>query len=147
MQSQRLHFSINIQAPLTTIWQALWNDEAYRYWVAIFAEGSYAVTDQWKEGSRVLFLAPDKSGIFSTIKTHIPNQVMEFEHMGEVVDGKELEGIEHDKPWRGSNEKYTLIEHKDYVTLQVDIDVLNEHVDFMQDRFPQALERIKQRSL
>ncbi len=68
----RLHFSIAIKAESARIWNALWEDSSYRDWVSVFFEGSYAITDNWKEGSKVLFLNPGQYGIFSIIETHIP---------------------------------------------------------------------------
>ncbi|TNM51559.1 hypothetical protein FHN55_22285, partial [Streptomyces sp. NP160] len=78
----RLKFSIDIKAEKTAIWKALWNESCYREWASVFFEGSYAVTDEWKEGSKVHFLAPDQSGIYSLIEKHIPNNIIQFKHIG-----------------------------------------------------------------
>jgi hypothetical protein len=55
---EKLNFSINISAPKDKVWQTLWDDASYREWTSAFAEGSYAETDNWKEGSEVKFLDP-----------------------------------------------------------------------------------------
>lgn len=139
----RLHFSIDIQAEKTKIWEALWNDDSYRDWASVFYKGSYALTDHWKEGSQVLFLAPDQSGIYSLIEKHIPNHSIQFKHIGNVVKGKEQPLDEETKKWSGTTEVYTLTEGNDCHTLTVEIDVLEEHLEFMNDTFPKALETIK----
>ena len=139
----RLHFSIDIKVEKTKIWNALWNDSSYRDWASVFFEGSYAITDDWKEGSKVLFLAPDQSGIYSLIETHIPNNMIQFKHIGNVVKGKEQPIDDEAKKWSGATEIYTLTEGIDINNLSVDIDVLDEHLDFMTNTFPKALEKVK----
>ncbi len=139
----RLKFSIDIKAEKTKVWKALWNDSNYRDWASVFFEGSYAITDNWKEGSKVLFLAPDQSGIYSIIETHIPNKIMTFKHIGNVVKGKEQPIDDETKTWSGATESYTLTEGTDNNTLTVEIDVLDEHLDFMTTKLPKALKKVK----
>ena len=139
----RLKFSVDIKAEKTTIWIALWNESSYREWASVFFEGSYAVTDDWKEGSKVHFLAPDQSGIYSIIEKHIPNNIIQFKHIGNVVRGKEQPIDGETKKWSGATEIYKLTEGKDTNTLTVEIDVMNEHLEFMTNTFPQALEKVK----
>lgn len=141
---ERLQFPIDISAEQTIIWEALWKESSYREWVSVFFEGSYALTDDWKEGSKVHFLAPDQSGIYSVIEKHIPDSVMQFRHIGMVKGGKEQEPDDGTKKWSGTMETYTLTKGSNAVTLKVEIDVLNEHLEFMKSKFPQALQKIKE---
>ncbi|GAA4271802.1 hypothetical protein U6A24_14525 [Aquimarina gracilis] len=139
----RLQFSIDIEAEKTKIWEALWDKDSYRDWTSVFFEGSYAITDNWEEGSKVLFLSPDQNGIYSIIQTHIPNKIMKFQHIGNVINGKE-QPLDHEtKKWSGTTEVYTLSEGKEGITLSVEIDVLDEHLEFMKKIFPKALEKVK----
>ncbi|QHI35537.1 hypothetical protein IMCC3317_08830 [Kordia antarctica] len=139
----RLQFSIDIKAEKTKIWKALWNERSYRDWVSVFFEGSYAITENWEEGSKVVFLAPDQSGIYSSIETHIPNKIMMFKHIGNVLNGKEQPIDDETKKWSGATETYTLTEGTESNTLTVEIDVLDEHLNFMTTTFPKALEKVK----
>lgn len=139
----RLLFSIEIKVDKSTIWKVLWNDTYYRDWASIFFEGSYAVTDNWKEGSKVHFLSPDKSGIYSNIEKHVLNKSIIFKHLGIVKDGEELLIDNETKKWTGARETYTLTEGKESNTLTIEIDVLDEHIDFMKKTFPKALDKIK----
>lgn len=139
----RLEFSIEIKADKTTIWNALWNLDCYRDWVSVFFEGSYAVTDNWKEGSTVHFLSPDKSGIYSIIEKHIPNKEMHFRHIGNVLNGKEQVLDDTTEKWSGASEMYSILDGKDSNILMVNIDVMDEHLEFMQKTFPLALEKVK----
>ncbi|WP_299114169.1 hypothetical protein [uncultured Winogradskyella sp.] len=139
----RLQFSINIKAEKNVIWRALWGADYYRDWVSVFFDGSYAVTDNWKEKSKVLFLAPDKSGIYSIIETHIPNKIMSFKHIGNVVKGQEQPIDDDTRKWSGATETYTITKEKNSNKLTVEIDILDEHLDFMKNTFPKALEKVK----
>lgn len=142
----RLTFSIQINAEKSKIWAALWNDTHYRDWANVFSDGSHAITENWKVGSTVMFVSPELSGIYSIIDTHIPNKVMKFRHIGVVVEGKEQAQDDDVKKWTGATETYTLTEGSEGCTLSVDIDVLDEHLDFMKERFPLALEKVKKNS-
>ena len=139
----RLEFSIEINADPGKIWNALWEENNYRDWAAVFYEGSYYRTDNWEKGGKIMFLAPDGRGIYSTIESLIPNKEVEFKHIGNVLDGKEQALDDEARTWSGTMEKYSLIEGKNATTLFVEIDVLDEHLEFMQTKFPDALDRIK----
>ena len=146
MKINRLIFSTDIKAEKNEIWKVLWNESSYRDWVSVFFEGSYAISDNWIEGSKVLFLGPDQSGIYSIIETHIPNKVMMFKHIGNVLKGKEQPIDDETKTWSGATEIYTLTEGIGNNTLTVEIDVLEEHLNFMTNTFPKALEMVKRLS-
>ena len=53
---KNMNFDISINAPREKVWEVLWDDASYRKWTSAFSEGSYAVTDNWKKGSKILFL-------------------------------------------------------------------------------------------
>lgn len=143
MKINRLQFSIDIKAKKVVIWEALWNENSYQEWTSVFTKGSYTVTDNWKEGSKVYFLAPDKSGIYSLITKHLPNKLMQFKHIGLVTNGKEQPLDDETKKWTGATESYQLLDEEHSVRLKIEIDVMDEHLEFMQNTFPKALEIIK----
>lgn len=139
----RLEFSIDIQANKSTIWKALWDNHAYRQWAGVFFKGSYIVCSDWQEGNIIQFLGPDQNGIYSKIETHHPNDIIQFRHLGNVVNGEEQPIDEETKKWSGATEIYKLIEGDGSNTLHIEIDVMDEHLEFMKNTFPQALEKIK----
>lgn len=57
----RLHFSIVIDAPKEKVWHTMLDEDSYRAWTQVFADGSHYVGD-WSKGSKILFLAPEKRG-------------------------------------------------------------------------------------
>ena len=140
---KKLNFRIDIHAPREKVWDVLWNDATYREWTSAFSEGSYAESD-WKEGSRIRFLSPEGSGMYSVIDRLIPNEFMSFRHLGEIVEGKELPNDEKSGQWNGAMENYTLIQTDHTTSLLVDIDMMAEHEEFFQKAFPKALEKVKE---
>ena len=139
---EKMNFSISISAPKEKVWKTLWEDETYRKWTSVFSPTSYAETD-WKEGSKVLFLDGNGSGMVSVIETLKPNDFMSFKHLGEVKDG--VEDMESDKvkQWAGALENYTLKEGNGVTELLVDLDANDDFKGFFMETFPKALEQVK----
>jgi hypothetical protein len=132
-----LHFKANINAPKEKVWKILWDDKTYREWTAAFMEGSYAESD-WNEGSKISFLAPGGSGMFSVIEKKIPNEQMTFKHLGEIKDGKE-----ETKEWGGAKESYHLQDLNGGTELTVALDATGEFEEYFSITFPKALEIVK----
>src|SRR5687767_8929825 len=135
MALKKLEFRIVIAAPKEKVWRVLWQDETYRLWTRVFSEGSHAVSD-WKEGSKILFLGPEGSGMYSRIEKMVPNEKMFFTHLGEVKDGKEQPESPETGSWAGAQENYTLQDQAGSTVLQVSIDVTGDHTDFFKQTFP-----------
>lgn len=135
----QLNFSTSINAPVEKVWFSLWNKSHYENWVSVFYEGSYAITD-WNKGSKVHFLSPEGSGMFSVISEMIPNKKMTFHHKGEVK-----EHVEHEekKEWLGSEESYVLVEDNGNTILNVNLTLDENWQDYFKETFPKALAKIK----
>jgi hypothetical protein len=140
---QKIHVSTSINAPKEKVWKVLWDDSSYRKWTSAFMEGSYAETDNWKEGSKVLFLDGKGSGMVSRVAANRPNEFMSFEHLGMMNDGKEDVSSEKVKEWAGALENYTLKETNGKTELSVDMDVSDEYKDYFIETMPKALEQVK----
>lgn len=140
---QKLNFSANINAPKEKVWETLWNLDAYRAWTSAFTEGSYAKTDNWKEGTKVLFLDPKGSGMVSMVAANKPNEFMSFKHLGEVKDGVEDTTSERVKEWAGAMENYTLKGDNGTTTLSVEMDITDEFKEMFEKMWPAALEKVK----
>ncbi len=142
---EKLNFKTVINATPEKIWKILWDDATYRKWTSAFAEGSYAETD-WKQGSKVLFLDGQGSGMVSRIAESRPHEYMSFEHLGEVKDGVEDISSERVKAWAGSHENYTLKKIDGKTELIIDMDITPEFKDMFAQIWPKALENVKQLS-
>src|SRR6476620_9267221 len=103
---EKMHFNLHINAPKEKVWSTLWEDASYRDWTSAFMEGSYAVTDNWKEGTKVLFLDPKGSGMVSIVAENRPYEYMSFKHLGEVIDGVADTTTYKVTQWSGAFENY-----------------------------------------
>mgnify|MGYP001185904397 CR=1 FL=1 len=139
---EHIRFSIDINAPREKVWKILWDDQFYKDWTSVFAEGSTAVTD-WQEGSKVLFLDGKGSGMVSKIAKRTENEFMSFLHLGTVQEGKEDLDTASSQGWSGATENYTLRGNNGNTTLEVDMDITSGYKDYFTKTWPQALDKIK----
>ena len=144
MYMEKLHFSVNINASKEKVWQTLWDDTTYRKWTSAFHETSYAVTDNWKEGTKVLFLDGNGSGMVSTVAANKAPDFMSFKHLGEVKDGIEDTTSEKVKAWSGALENYTLAEANGITTVHIEMDCDDSFKEMFSQMWPKALEKLKQ---
>jgi len=140
---KKLTFSIQINASRQKVWEVLWNEDSYTEWTSVFGEGGSVDTD-WKEGSKIAFLSATGDGMSSRIAKKIPNQYMSFLHVAEIKDGVEQPLNEESKKWSGATENYTLSDLKDGTKLDVDMDITDDHEAFFREKFPGALEKVKE---
>ena len=138
---ERHTFKTTINASRQKVWDILWGNDTYPKWTSVFSEGSKAETD-WKEGSKVLFTDGKGSGMVSKIESKKTPEYMSFKHLGEMKDG--VEDISVDKDWHGSLENYSLNEANGKTTLEVEMDIVDEYKDYFLDKFPQALQQVKE---
>lgn len=141
----KLHFSIDINAPKEKVWNTMLGDETYRKWTEPFSPGSY-YKGEWKKGSKVLFLAPGEKGemgMVSRIAEHIPNEFVSIEHLGVINNGVEDTTSDEIKPWAGAHENYTLKENNGTTKVLIDLDSDEKYADMFSEMWPKALKKLK----
>lgn len=141
---EKINFETRIDAPKEKVWETLWNDASYRKWTSPFCEGSYAITDNWTEGTEVKFLSPDGGGMVSRVASNRQPDYMSFEHLGELKKGEEDRTSDSVKEWAGAKENYTLTEENGATILAVDLQILESHKDYFLKAWPKALEAVKE---
>jgi ligand-binding SRPBCC domain-containing protein len=143
----KLQFSIVIDAPKEKVWNTMLNEDTYKVWTEPFAPGSHYKGD-WKQGSKILFLAPDSNGqmggMVSRIKDNKPYEFISIEHLGYVQDGKEDTESEEVKKWAGAHENYTFKEKDGRTELTVDMDTSEEFTQMFEGLWPKALQKLKE---
>lgn len=141
-----MQFAVDINATKEKVWNTLWDDDSYRKWTAVFAEGSYAVTDNWKEGSKVLFLDGKGNGMVSMVAGNRPYEYMSFVHKGEVKEGVEDMESEQVKQWEGMTENYTITATGNETGLLVEMEanMIAGFKDYFEKTWPLAMEKIKE---
>lgn len=144
--TERLVFPIEIEATPEKVWNALWKDENYRFWTTPFCEGSF-FKGELKQGSRIHFLAPDGSGMYSDTEFYTENKTAVFKHIGELKNFQEQLVDETAKEWTGCFEIYKLNELPGGITkLTCEMDCTKDHIAFMKNAFPLGLEKVKELS-
>lgn len=143
---EKLHFSININAPKTVVWETLWGKQSYTAWTQPFCDGSY-YEGELAPNARIHFLMPEGSGMYSDVIFFRENELIVFKHIGDVIDFKEQPLNDETKRWTGCFEIYRLMEINANTTeVEVEVDVTDAHIEFMKKKFPLGLEKLKELS-
>lgn len=145
---EKLHYSININAPKEKVWDTMLNLDTYRKWTEVFGPGSSYKGD-WNKGSKILFVAPGEKGemgMVSRIADNQPYKFISIEHLGEIVNGVEDTSSERVKGWAGAHENYTFKENNGTTEVQVDVDTVEEFAEMFKDMWPKALNKLKELS-
>ncbi|SMD46093.1 Uncharacterized conserved protein YndB, AHSA1/START domain [Aquiflexum balticum DSM 16537] len=145
---EKLHFEIQIQAPVEKVYEAMLADESYRKWTSVFNPGSH-YTGSWKKGGKILFIGTDdtgaQGGMVSRVKENIPNKFVSIEHLGilgpkgeEITSGPEVEG------WAGAFENYSFEADNGSTLLAVDLDSNQQFKSYFEETYPLALQKLKE---
>lgn len=140
---QKITLSTTINAPKEKVWEVLWDLDAYRAWTKAFSESSTVQTDNWKEGSKLLFHDGNGSGMVSEVAANRPNEYMSFRHLGMVKNGIEDTTSDEVKIWAGSMENYTLKGENGSTELTIDMDINDEYKEMFEKMWPHALASVK----
>lgn len=143
----KLNYSIVIDADKEKVWNTMLDDETYRIWTEVFSVGSHYAGD-WKEGSNILFLAPDKngsiSGMVSRIRRNIPYEFVSIEHLGMVNSGQIDTTSDEVKGWAGAFENYTFNSISGKTELLIELDSNEDYKDMFDEMWPKALLKLKE---
>jgi uncharacterized protein YndB with AHSA1/START domain len=142
---EKLHFTVQIEAPVHTVWTTMLNDDTYREWSSAFNEGSY-FEGSWDLGSEIRFLGPEEdgslSGMIGTVIENRPGELVTVEYFGDIMKGVERTGDE--ALFHGAQECYTFGESGGVTTVEVAIDTEEEYASMFDELWPAALARLKQ---
>ncbi len=152
---QKLQFKVSINAPVSRVYDFMLGTTSksnYEQWTALFNPTS-TYEGSWDKGSKILFVGVDekgeKGGMVSRIAENIPNRFVSIQHYGLLKAGKEItEGPEVEK-WTNGFENYTFEENNgpdSYrgTTVTVDLDSTEDFLDYMNETYPKALDKLKE---
>jgi hypothetical protein len=139
---KKLHFSTLIQAPRSEVWDTLIGAETYRDWTSVFCVGSY-FAGSWNTGDRIQFLAPSGDGMAAVIAENRLHEFISIKHIGTIASGVEDTTSESVRAWAPAFENFTFTEFGNDTELTVDLDILEQHQQYMLDTYPKALARLK----
>lgn len=147
---KKLQYKVSIKAPISKVYDSMLgisNKKNYEAWTALFNPTS-SYEGSWEKGCKILFVGVDengeKGGMISRIIENIPNKFVSVQHYGMVVGNKEIvDGPEVEK-WANGYENYTFEEMNGSTNLVVDLDTTEEFVDYMNETYPKALDKLKE---
>jgi len=138
----KLRFSVDIDAPVYTVWMAMLGSDSYRRWSAAFHEGSY-FEGSWDEGSPIRFLGPSPDGtvggLVGVVEENRTHEFVSVRYLAEVDDGVETT----DSPIVGVHENYSFSERDGVTTVEVELDSVPGYTDMLTDEWPKALAALK----
>ena len=144
-EMNRFHYSITISAPRATVWSVLFDDETYRQWTSVFAQGSH-FEGAWNESSKIRFLTPEKDGMVAVIAENRRHEYLSIKHLGHVVKGVDDTESDEVKKWTPAYENYTLTEVDEGTELSVDIDIPSTYQSQFEGVWHKALKAVKELS-
>lgn len=142
---EKLHFTVQIDAPVHTVWSTMLNDETYRDWSSAFGEGSH-FEGSWDLGSEIRFLGPEDdgsmSGMIGTVIENRPDERVTVEYVGEIM--KDVERTGDEARFYGAHESYAFDESGGVTTLDVEVDTEEEFAAMFDELWPVALGKLKE---
>ena len=147
---KRLQFTTKINAPAAKVYDLMLgirNKQTYEQWTALFNPTS-TYDGTWEKGSKMLFLGVDekgeKSGMVSEINDNVLHQFVSIRHYGLLKSNVEITSGPEVEKWANGFENYTFQEENGGTTVTVDLDFADDFVDYMNETYPKALNRLKE---
>lgn len=144
------NFSIQINASSDRVYDVMLgisNIKTYENWTATFNPTSTYIGN-WQKDSTVYFIGTDENGkrggMISKIAENIPNRLVSIQHYGildgenEITSGKEVE------QWAGCMEIYYFKSEDKNTILTVELDVVEDHLEYFETTYPKALQKLKE---
>ena len=156
---KKLQFKVSINASVSRVYDFMLGIESkstYEQWTSLFNPTS-TYEGSWDKGSKILFVGVDekgeKGGMVSRIAENIPKRFVSIQHYGLLAADKEItEGPEVEK-WANGFENYTFEDNdarpddpvgRGTTSLTVDLDTTEDFVDYMNENYPKALNKLKE---
>ena len=147
---QKLQFKKEINASAQKVYETMLglnNKATYEYWVATFNPTS-TYEGSWDKGSKILFVGTDengkKGGMVSEIVEHKPANFISIRHHGFLDGDTEITTGEEVEKWAGGHENYSFQENNGITTVTVDMDTIDEYLDYFNTTYPKALDKLKE---
>ena len=149
---KKIQYNIDIKAPAMQVYTTMLgldNIETYNQWTAEFNPTS-TYKGNWDKGSRIYFFGTDENGkrggMVAEIAENTPGQFVSIRHIGMLDGDKEITEGEEIEKWAGALENYTFHEENGVTTVTAEIDVDASYLDYFDQTWPKALQKLKELS-
>lgn len=147
---KKLQFKKEINAPAQKVYETmlgLKNKSTYEYWTSAFNPTS-TYEGSWDKGSKILFVGEDengkKGGMVSEIEEHQAAKFVSIRHYGFLDGDTEVTTGEQVEKWAGGHENYSYHENNGTTTVTVEMDSIDEYLDYFNNTYPAALDKLKE---
>ncbi len=147
---KKLQFKKDISASAQKVYETLLglkDKTTYQYWTAAFNPTS-TFEGSWNKGSKILFVGTDengkKGGMISEIVEHLPASFVSIRHYGFLDGDVEVTTGEQVEKWAGGHENYTFQENNGVTTVTVEMDSVDDYLDYFNSTYPNALSKLKE---
>lgn len=147
---QKLKFNKNIHSTAQKVYETmlgLKSKSTYEHWTSAFNPTS-TYEGNWENGSKIYFVGMDengkKGGMVSRIEDNQPSKFVSVQHYGFLDGDNEVTTGEQVEKWAGGHENYTFQENNGITTVIVEIDVIEEYLNYFKDTYPKALDKLKE---
>jgi hypothetical protein len=146
---KKLSYSIKIQESPEKVYDTMLgisSKQTYEQWTTAFNPTS-TYEGKFEKGEKLLFTGTDnsgkKEGMISKVVEIIPNKFVSIEHYGMLKNNKEVTTGPEVESWAGALENYRFEKTEDGTFVSVEVDTVEDHVDYFDKAWPQALEKLK----
>jgi hypothetical protein len=147
---KKLQFKKEIKASAEKVYETmlgLKHKSTYEDWASTFNPTS-SYEGSWKKGSKIYFIGVDengkKGGMVSEIEEYQPAKFISIRHYGFLDGDTEVTTGEQVEKWAGGHENYSFQENNGITTVTVDMDSVDEYLDFFNNTYPKALDKLKE---
>ncbi len=147
---KKLQFKKEIIATSQKVYETmlgLKDKSTYEFWTSAFNPTS-TYEGSWEKGSKIYFVGTDENGkrggMVSEIEENLPARFISIRHFGFLDGDTEITTGEQVEKWAGGHENYSFQESNGITTVTVDMDVVDEYLDYFNETYPKALEKLKE---
>lgn len=147
---KKLEFKKEINATAQKVYETmlgLKDKNTYEHWTAAFNPTS-TYEGSWEKGSKIHFVGVDengkKGGMVSEIVEHQSAKFISIRHYGFLDGDIEVTTGEQVEKWAGGHENYTFKENNGITTVIVELDSIEEYMNFFNSTYPIALDKLKE---
>jgi hypothetical protein len=140
--TQRLEFSVDIQAPPARVYDTVVDPASYTLWTAPFMAGS-RFEGSWQADQAIRFVGPSGDGMVSEIAANRRPEHISIRHLGMLSQGVEDTTSEAVKTWAPACENYFFEATPQGTRLRVEQDMAPDWVECLKEAWPQALAVLK----
>lgn len=147
---KKLQFTKEIKATSQKVYETmlgLTDKKTYEDWTSVFNPTS-TYEGSWDKGRKILFIGVDengkKGGMVSEIVEHQAAKFISIRHYGFLDGDNEITTGEQVEKWAGGLENYAYQENNGVTTVTVELDTIDDYLDYFKNTYPKALDKLKE---